>query len=138
MNIAPSKPVPVLLAHADETDATLAASHRPYLDFLARTQSVTVLPEDDEGPESATALVGDMKILIPLAGLIDKDAEMTRLDKEIGKLEKEREKSEKKLKNPNFIDKAPEVVVAKERVRLEEMRTALSNLNEQKSRISGL
>ena len=138
MNIAPSKPVPVLLAHADETDATWAASHRPYLDFLARTQSVTVLPEDDEGPESATALVGDMKILIPLAGLIDKDAEMTRLDKEIGKLEKEREKSEKKLKNPNFIDKAPEVVVAKERVRLEEMRTALSNLNEQKSRISGL
>ena len=138
MNIAPSKPVPVLLAHADETDAARAETHRPYLDFLARTESVTVLPEGDEGPESATALVGDMKILIPLAGLIDKDAETARLDKEIGKLEKEREKSEKKLKNPNFIDKAPEAVVAKERVRLEEMRTALNSLNEQKSRISGL
>ena len=138
MNIAPGKPVPVLLAHADETDAARAEAHRPYLDFLARTQSVTVLPEDDEGPESATALVGDMKILIPLAGLIDKDAETVRLDKEIGKLKKELEKSEKKLQNPNFIDKAPEAVVAKERSRVEEMRTALGNLNEQKSRISGL
>ncbi|MGB0722275.1 MAG: valine--tRNA ligase [Gammaproteobacteria bacterium] len=138
MNIAPGKPVPVLLANASETDAAWAETHRPYLDFLARTESVTVLPAGDEGPESATALVGEMKVLIPLAGLIDKDAELARLDKEIGKIEKDLEKSEKKLENPNFVDRAPEAVVAKERGRVEEMRSALANLRDQRARIGNL
>ena len=71
-----------------------AGAHTPLrlkqiLDFLARTESVTVLDAGDAGPESATALVGNMKILIPLAGLIDKDAELARLDKEIQRLQGE-------------------------------------------------
>ena len=138
MNIAPGKAVPVLLAHASATDLARAEAHRPYLDFLARTESISVLPEGDAGPEAATALIGDMKVLIPLAGLIDKAAETTRLDKEIGKLEKDLAKSEKKLENPNFIDKAPPPVVAKERIRVEDMRAALRSLEEQRARIAGL
>ncbi|OQX47939.1 MAG: valine--tRNA ligase, partial [Candidatus Sedimenticola endophacoides] len=57
MNIAPGKPVPVLLANASATDRAWAVAARPYLDFLARTESVSVLPEGEAGPESALALV---------------------------------------------------------------------------------
>ena len=138
MNIAPGKPVPVLLAHADQQDMARAETHRPYLDFLAKTESVTVLPEGDHGPESATALVGKMNVLIPLAGLMVKDAELARLDKQIGKLESDLEKSRQKLQNPNFVEKAPEAVVKKEKQRVEEMRAALTNLQDQRLAIVNL
>ena len=138
MNIAPGKPVPVLLANASERDAALAQSHRPFLDFLARTESIRVLAADDQGPESATALVGEMKVLIPLAGLIDKDAEIKRLEKEISRLQGDVDKISKKLGNPNFTDKAPEAVVQKERDKLAEAEKALASLNSQLEKIRSL
>ena len=79
-----------------------------------------------------------MKILIPLAGLIDKNAELARLTKEIGKLETNFQKSEAKLATPNFADKAPADVVEKERVRVAEMKIALGQLQEQFAKISKL
>jgi len=138
MNIAPGKPVPVLLANTDDNDRAWAARHRAFLDFLARTESIEVLPEGEAGPESATALVGKMKVLIPLAGLIDKDAEMARLQKEIGRLQTGLERTEKKLQNPSFVDKAPEAVVQKERDRLEADRSALADLQAQLEKIRAL
>ncbi|MCK5335459.1 MAG: hypothetical protein KAQ67_04820, partial [Gammaproteobacteria bacterium] len=83
-------------------------------------------------------LIGDMKILIPLAGLIDKDAEIARLEKETGKISANLEKSEAKMSNASFVDKAPEAVVAKERQRIEEMHTALKQLNEQLEKIKAI
>ncbi len=138
MNIAPGKPVPVLLSHASDNDRLWAERHRPYLDFLARTESIQVLAECDEGPESATSLVGEMKLLIPLSGLIDRDAELGRLEKEIGKLRAEVERLEKKLSNPNFVDKAPEAVVQKEQGKLEDAKSALAKLKGQAERIKSL
>jgi valyl-tRNA synthetase len=138
MNIAPAKPVPVLLANANEQDAQLAQSHRHFLDFLARTESIQVLAADDQGPESATALVGEMKVLIPLAGLIDKDAEIKRLEKEINRLQGDVDKIGKKLANPNFTDKAPEAVVRKERGKLAEAQKALASLQAQLEKIRSL
>jgi valyl-tRNA synthetase len=138
MNIAPGRPVPVLLADSSEADRDYAQRHRPYLDFLARTQSIEVLAPDEAGPESATALVGAMKVLIPLAGLIDKDAELKRLEKETGRLRQDIERTEKKLANPSFVDKAPEAVVNKERERLAQTQAALKNLNAQADRIRAL
>ncbi len=138
MNIPPGKKVPVLLANTSEEDRRWAGTHRAYLDFLAKTESIEVLAAGEDGPESATALVGDMRILIPLAGLIDKDAELTRLDKEIGRLEKDVVRTEGKLSNPKFVDKAPEAVVRKERDKLEDARKALENLKAQRERIRAL
>ncbi len=138
MNIAPGKPVPVLLADSDESDRRYAEQHRAYLDFLARVESIEILPEGDAGPESATALVGKMKILIPLAGLIDKDAELARLEKEMGRLQQDIARTGKKLENPNFVDKAPEAVVAKERDKLAQARSALEQLSEQADKIRAL
>ncbi|MEN8175470.1 MAG: valine--tRNA ligase [Pseudomonadota bacterium] len=138
MNIAPGKPVPVLLANTSEKDRERAQRHRGYLDFLARTESITVLAEEDTGPESAIALVGTMRVLIPLAGLIDKEAELGRLDKEITRLRTDIERTAKKLENPNFVDKAPEAVVLKERDKIENAQRSLSDLLQQHAKISAL
>jgi valyl-tRNA synthetase len=138
MNIAPGKPVPVLLANASANDQQWAERHRSYLDFLARTESIEVLAAGDEGPESATALVGEMKVLIPMAGLIDKVAELARLEKEMGRLSSEIERIEKKLSNPNFVDKAPEAVVDKERNKIADAQSALAKLKEQAAKIGAL
>ena len=137
-NIAPAKPVPVLLANCGETDRDWVTLHRPFLDFLARVESIEILPPGDEGPESATALVGEMKVLIPLSGLIDKEAESKRLEKEIGRLRQEVERLEKKLANPSFVGKAPEAVVQKERDKLTEAQKALDNLWAQLEKIRAL
>ena len=91
-----------------------------------------------EAPESATALVGEMQILIPMAGLIDKEAEQLRLEKEIGKIQKDMERIQAKLTNPNFVEKAPETVVEKEREKLADQRSALAKLGEQLERIRSL
>jgi valyl-tRNA synthetase len=138
MNIAPGKPVPVLLANANDSDKLYAERHRPFLDFLARTESIEILAAEDEEPESATALVGEMKVLIPLAGLIDKAAEIKRLEKEINRLQSDVTKTEKKLSNPNFVDKAPKAVVQKERDRLADNRKALESLQAQLVKIQQL
>ena len=138
MNIAPGKPVPILLADCSEQDRRNAAEHRAFLDFLARIESVSVLEPGDAGPESATALIGNMKILIPLSGLIDKDAELARLEKEIGRLRQDVERTEKKLQNPAFVDKAPDAVVQKERDKMAQSVAALQDLAAQAEKIRAL
>ena len=138
MNIPPSKPLPVLLANASAQDRAWLAASRPYLDFLARTESVTVLESGQEPPESAMALVGEMQVLIPMAGLIDKDAELKRLDKEIARLEGDVTRTQAKLANPSFVDKAPEAVVQKERERMGEAQAAIDKLRGQRDRIQAL
>ncbi|MEA3302659.1 MAG: valine--tRNA ligase, partial [Pseudomonadota bacterium] len=138
MNIAPGKRVPVLLVNTTEADHQRAVDNRAYLDFLAKTESIEILTEGEDAPESATALVGEMRVLIPMAGLIDVEAERQRLQKEIGRLGADRERTEKKLSNPNFVDKAPQAVVQKERVKLEESKTALENLQQQLEKLAAL
>ncbi|NEV62432.1 valine--tRNA ligase [Thiorhodococcus minor] len=138
MNIPPGKPLPVLVANASDQDKVWLETARPYLDFLARTESITVLADESEAPESAIALVGAMKLLIPMAGLIDKDAELKRLDKEITRLTDDIARTEKKLTNPSFVDKAPEAVVQKERDKLSQHAAAIENLQTQRAKIAAL
>jgi len=83
-------------------------------------------------------LVGEMKLLIPLAGLIDKESEILRLTKERDKKINELDRCEKKLLNPGFTDKAPAAVVEKERVRAAELGSAIKSLEEQKEKIQAL
>jgi valyl-tRNA synthetase len=82
--------------------------------------------------------VGGMKILIPMAGLIDKEAELLRLEKEIGKIEKDLPRIEGKLNNPAFVDKAPEDVIEKEREKLANLHSSLNNLRTQYLKIKAL
>ncbi len=138
MDIAPARQVPVLLTGGTLDDRERAENNRGFLTQLARLESIDWLEDESEAPESAIALVGEMKVHIPLAGLIDKDAEIERLDREIGKLEKEIAKCNGKLGNDNFVNKAPEAVVNQERERLADFTTQLDNLREQRARIEAM
>ncbi|VAW59304.1 Valyl-tRNA synthetase [hydrothermal vent metagenome] len=137
-DIAPGKPLPVILQNASDTDTQQFKDNESFIMTLAKLESVNFISNDQSAPESSTALVGEMKILIPLAGLIDKDAELARLSREIGKLQSNCEKSNAKLGNPGFVDKAPEAVVNKERRRVAEMQSAIDKLKEQFEKISAL
>jgi valyl-tRNA synthetase len=138
MNIAPGKPLTVLLSNTSAQDLARLDANEAFLRSLAKLESITRLGEGDEAPESATALVGEMKLLVPMAGLIDKDAELARLNKEIERLEKEVQRLNGKLNNDNFVGKAPEAVVQKEREKLAEARSSLDSFIEQKARIERL
>ncbi|RMD71778.1 MAG: hypothetical protein D6819_00705, partial [Gammaproteobacteria bacterium] len=89
-------------------------------------------------PPAATALVGELRLFIPLSGLIDKEAEIARLEKAIARLEKDIQRAEQKLANPNFIERAPREVVEKEKRRLSDLRSELEKLREQKARMEAL
>jgi len=138
MNIPPAKPLPILLQNVSDQDLRWLEAGRKYLDSLARVESVEVLSPHEQAPESAIALVGEMKVLIPMAGLIDKEAELARLDKEMGRLQADLERARKKLANPSFVDKAPPVVVQKERDKLAEQEGAMERLGEQAKKIRAL
>ena len=138
MNIPPGKPLPVLLVNASNQDRQWLQHNRRHLDFLARLESVTLLEAGEEAPESATALVGEMQLLIPMAGLIDQAAELERLDKEIGKIRDNVQRLGGKLSNASFVEKAPAAVVDKEREKLTEQQSALSKLEQQREKIRRL
>jgi valyl-tRNA synthetase len=134
MNIPPKTALPVLLKDADDEDTTRLQANQEFLSKLANLASIELL--SGEAPASATALVGKMEILIPLEGLIDKEAELQRLDKEMAKLEKTIKQSNGKLSNENYTAKAPADVVQKERDKLAEMEQALSQLQQQRQALA--
>ncbi|MEH6642267.1 valine--tRNA ligase [Vreelandella glaciei] len=138
MNIAPGKPLDVLLTKGKPEDAERLESNRRFLSKLAKLESVTWLENPDDAPLSATQLVGDMEVLVPMADLIDKDAEIARLSKEIEKQDKLIGGIEKKLGNDGFIAKAPVAVVDKERGKLAEFQATKQLLEEQKAKIEAL
>ena len=138
INIAPGKPLPILLQNGSATDRDSLTRNRVYLQKLGRLESITWLNNDDSTPESAIALVGEMKILIPMAGLIDKTAELARLEKEIQKIKNDLPRVEGKLSNPTFVDKAPPEVINKEKTRLADLYTMLNNLEQQQNKIMAL
>ncbi len=131
MNIAPSKAVPLLLQGGNAEDKDRSARFDSALKFLAKLESLQWL--EGEAPASASAVVGELKLLIPVAGLIDLDAERARLDKEIKRIEIEITKSEGKL--ANFAGKAPPAVVEQERTRLVDWNSQLNALKEQRGKI---
>ena len=138
MNIPPGKQIPVLLSNCSDEDQRRVEENRQFLTTLAKLDSLTVLPSDADKPMSATQLIGDMELLVPMADLIDKDAELARLGKEIGKLEKEVQRLAGKLGNDNFVAKAPAEVVAKEKEKLAAQEQSLQKMREQQSTIAAL
>ncbi|MBA2781285.1 class I tRNA ligase family protein, partial [Billgrantia kenyensis] len=124
MNIAPGKPLEVLLTKGSAADRERLEANRLFLAKLAKLESATWLDDPSAAPLCATQLVGDMEVLVPMADLIDKDAELTRLAKEIDKQDKLIGGIEKKLSNESFVAKAPEAVVEKERGKLKEYQAA--------------
>ncbi|CNF30996.1 valyl-tRNA synthetase [Yersinia enterocolitica] len=138
MNIAPGKPLEVMLRGASAEAQRRVLENQSFIQSLARLSSLTLLPEGDKGPVSVTKLVEGAEVLIPMAGLIDKATELERLAKEVAKLEAEIERIEGKLSNEGFVARAPEAVVAKERERMAACAEAKQKLIEQQATIAAL
>ena len=130
-NIKPSQDIPLLLQDGSGADKDNAAQAENMLRRLANVTSIEWLDDGAQAPLNALSLVGDLKVMVPLAGLIDLDAERGRIGKEVDKAQQELEKIDKKLSNEAFVAKAPEAVVNKDRERAAELQTTLQTLQKQ-------
>jgi valyl-tRNA synthetase len=135
MNISPAKTIPLLLADGDAGDRTRIAKFAAQISFLARTEAPQWIETGADEPAAAAAVVGTLRVMIPLAGLIDLGAEKTRLAKEITRIEIEIRKCEGKLGNANFVANAPAEVVTQERQRIADWNTTLGALREQAQKL---
>ena len=137
-DIKPSQSIPVLFDNWTKEDQDNYQSCEETLLKIAKLESVTWLDDASDTSQTAMALAGDLKILIPLAGLIDKDAEIARLNKEIDKQSANLEKTTARLENPSFADKAPEKVVNEARELQASQLAAIDQLKAQLEKISQL
>ncbi|NLU12479.1 MAG: valine--tRNA ligase [Gammaproteobacteria bacterium] len=138
MNISPGTPIPLYLGNSSAEDQRRLEVNSITLNKLAKLESVTLLAADQQAPMSATALVGDMQVLVPMAGLIDTKAELARLEKEMQRLSGEIKRVAGKLANQGFVAKAPADVIEKERAKQADFEQALTRLTEQHTRIASL
>jgi valyl-tRNA synthetase len=138
MNIATSRRIPVLLKGANADDKAYAERHRAYLERLAGIETLTILAPDANAPESATALIGELTVLVPMAGLIDTGAEIERLSKLLAKAEQELAKTKVKLSNDNFVRNAPPDVVKQERDRQADFERQVTSIKAQLDRLRGM
>ncbi len=138
MDIPLSRPLTALFRSSSEQNKARFESNLAFLRKLSKLDVATWLEVGDEAPASATALVGDMEVLVPMVGLIDKNAEIARLQKEIDKATKDFKHIEGKLSNDSFVTKAPEVVVAKECSKFDALKFMVNKLEERKAIIESL
>jgi valyl-tRNA synthetase len=138
MDISPGKPLPVLLQNASQSDQQRINEQSMLLQRVGRVQSVTVLRDDDEPPTCATALLGDMRLLVPMKGLIDVEAERARLVKQQDKVNVDLQRSNAKLVNEKFVKNAPAEVVSQERARVAEFERTIQQLSEQLEKLNEL
>jgi valyl-tRNA synthetase len=138
MDISPGRALPVLLQHASDEDQRRVNDHSLLLQRVGRVESVAVLGDDEQPPAVATALLDDLRLLVPMKGLIDVAAERARLDKQIGKVRTDLAKSEGKLGNAKFVNNAPAAVVTQEKERVADFKKMLSQLAEQLDKLDEL
>ncbi len=137
MNISPAKKIPVLLRGDNADERRRMTENRQFLSSLAKLESLEWF-ENGEAPMSATQLVGDTEVLVPMAGLIDKAAEIARLDKELERLNKEIARLQGKLGNEKFTARAPADVVEKEQEKLDDAQSSQRRLSEQRAAIEAM
>ncbi|HTK97880.1 MAG TPA: valine--tRNA ligase [Pseudomonadales bacterium] len=138
MNIKPGQSMTLLLQGGGSADRERLAATETLLKRMAKLDRVEWLADGAEPPPAAMQLVGDLKLMVPLAGLIDVAAERARLDKEIARRRQELARIEGKLGNAGFVEKAPADVVAKERERGAEMQNAIDTLSTQRAALEAL
>ena len=135
LGVSPGKQVRLLLQDGNGNDRTLADRYASQLAFLLRLQAIEWLQAGEQAPASAVAIVGELKLLVPLEGLVDLEAERTRLDKEIKRVEIEITKCNGKLASDTFVQNAPPAVVEQERKRLVDWNHQLHGLREQRAKL---
>jgi len=138
MDIPPGKPLPVILENASEADQRRAAEHASLLERVGRVESVTLLAAGEQPPAAATALLDDTRLLVPMKGMIDVDAERKRLGKQMDKVQADLSRARAKLDNPNFVNNAPADVVTQEKQRAADFERQVAQLSEQLEKLHEL
>ncbi|TAK51434.1 MAG: valine--tRNA ligase [Gammaproteobacteria bacterium] len=138
LDIAPSRQLPVLLQGAGAADLERQARNAAAIGRLAGISDVRPLGPGEVAPQAATALLGELRILVPMAGLVDVEAELARLGRRRAKVDQDLARSEAKLARESFVQNAPPEVVQQERTRVEEFRRELAQLTEQLERVASL
>ncbi|WP_242109779.1 valine--tRNA ligase [Luteimonas aquatica] len=133
LGVSPTRSVRLLTQGGDAEDAVRLARHASQLKFLNRLDGIEAVA--GEVPPAAAALVGTLKLLVPLEGLVDLDAERARLDKELKRVAGEQAKSQGKLASDTFVQNAPAAVVEQERKRLADWTAQLETLAAQRARL---
>ncbi len=118
LNVPPAKQVTLLLADDNANDRARVERFGQQLRFLNKLERIDFIVDATSAPASASAVVGELKLLVPLEGLVDLGAERARLDKELNRVESEIAKSRGKLASDTFVQHAPPAVVELERQRL--------------------
>jgi len=138
MDISPSRKLPALLENVETAERARLSTYASYLQRLAGLESLRILDAGEAAPPSATAVIGAMRVLVPMAGLIDPKAEAARLDKRIVKIRDEIKRANAKLANDNFVRNAPPEVVTQEKTRIAEFERTLASLEGQLQRVREL
>ena len=138
MDISPAKSINILLRNGSPTDKERMEIHKPYLQKLAKLKDISWLEDGHEAPASATQRFDELEILVPLEGLIDVDAERSRLMKEINKLLSGLKAVETKLNNKKFVNNAPSSIVIKEREKKNQISSTLESFETQLKNLEGL
>lgn len=138
MHISPAIDVPVIFDHANETDRARIEQYRKELFSLAKIKTLEFKKEEESLPLTMTAVVNHLEIHIPLAGFVDQDAELKRLQKKMNQLLADQKKSKQKLDNKNYTQKAPKEIIEKEQKRLLQTEQELEKLQAHHERLSSI
>ena len=129
MNLSPAKAIPVMLAGGTDNDRDRLARLETLIIPLAKLSEVRFLDVGESIPASSAQLIGQLEVHVPMAGLIDVNSEVARLEKQVRRLEGDIRGLRGKLGNPGFTDKAPANVVERERGRLAEAESQLAKIS---------
>jgi valyl-tRNA synthetase len=138
MDISPGKQLPVLLQQASETDRERVKTHAHLLERVGRIESVGFLEDGAKAPAAATALLGDTKLLVPMKGAIDIEAERARLGRQRQKVAADLNRSRTRLQNDHFVNNAPRDVVRQETERVAAFERQMAQLDEQLAKLERL
>ncbi len=138
IGISPAKPVPIILCHLDADLKQKVQQYQNILQTLGKISQIDVETEQDKQAVYASTLVGTLEILIPMSGLIDKQAELARLDKELAKLDKDIEYAQNKLNSSDFRDKAPTDLIASVEEKLQQTYLSVEKLRSHRANIAAI
>jgi valyl-tRNA synthetase len=135
MSISPAKLIPLHLRNVTPLLKERVEKYEHTLNVLCKLNTINYLAKDEKAAISASAVLGDMELLIPMADLIDKDAELARLAKELSKLDKDITFAQGKLNNPKFTDNAPTEIISKEQEKLAQAQQTKEKLLQHREQI---
>ena len=136
--IKPAQKIPAIFKEGTPVDREISSEFDIFIKELANLESIQWEESDKDSPPSSIFVLNELKILIPLEGLIDPKKESIRLQKKIEKLDKEKTMIASKLNNKSFVDNAPNELVRNQKQRFQELSGEIDNLNREMKEIEKL